>query len=366
MTRLLVVDHEPPQVERDGGAARMVAVLRLLRDDGHDVTFASLHPWPSKIAEQLCGLGIGIATPGATDWLRAAGDGIDVVIASRLPVAEAMLPVARGSCPRARFIYDATHVEHLAKYRLAKLTGNRPLLAAALRDRSAERDLVAAADAVLAVSEEDADELRALHGGAHVHVVTAVHAVGDETDLAVAPRRGIVFLGFLAVPENELAVRRLIEGVWPAVETAMGPTPLTVIGAQPPDWLLSAATEQPRLRVTGQLDDVDAALREAAVLVVPLSGGAGVKTKVLHAFARHLPVVATSDGLRGVPAVDGFHVLRAETDTELAAATVSILRCPGLGRELALRAADLLRERFSDDVSRAGLRAALRGCDAHA
>jgi hypothetical protein len=353
MTRVLVVDHEPPQANRDGGSARMATVLRLLRDDGHDVTFASLRP---SCAE--------LDVADITDWLHAGP--VDAVIASRLSVAEAMLPVARGCCPAARFIYDATHVEHLAKYRLAKLTGNRPLLAAALRDRSAERNLVTAADAVLAVSEEDADELRALHGGTVVHVVTAVHGAGDETDLAVAPRRGIVFLGFLAVPENDLAVRRLIEGVWPAIETEMGPTPLTVIGAQPPDWLLTAATERPRLTVTGLLDDVDAALREAAVLVVPMSGGAGVKTKVLHAFARHLPVVATSDGLRGVSAVDGVHVLRAETDAELAAATVAILRSPHLGRELARQAAALLRERFSDDVSRAGLRAALESCDAHA
>jgi glycosyltransferase involved in cell wall biosynthesis len=146
----------------------------------------------------------------------------------------------------------------------------------------------------------------------------------------------------------------------------MGPISLTVIGADSPDWLITAATEQPRLTVTGLVDDVDAALRSAAAMVVPLSGGAGVKTKVLHAFARHLPVVATSDGLRGVPAVDGVHVLRGERDAELAAATIAILRNPDLGRDLALRAATLLRERFNDDVCRAALRAALGSCDVHA
>jgi hypothetical protein len=366
MTRLLVVDHEPPQATRDGGAARMVAVLRLLRDDGHDVTLASLRPWPAGAAERLSGLGIGLATHGVTDWLEAAGRGTGVVIASRLPVAEAMLPVTRRSCPGARFIYDATHVEHLAKYRLAKITGNRPLLAAALRDRSTERDVVTAADAVIAVSEEDAGELRALHDKADIHVVTAVHAVADETDLAEVPREGIAFLGYFGVPENELAVRRLVERVWPAIESARGPTPVTVIGGCPPSWLIAAASERPRLKVTGQLEDVDTALREAAVLVAPVSGGAGLKTKVLHAFARQLPVVATSDGLRGVPAVDGVHVLRAETDAELAAAAVTILAAPGVGRQLAVRAAALLRDHFNEDISRTALREALGAADVHA
>ena len=364
MTRLLVIDQEPPQATRDGGSARMVAVLRLLRDEGHAVTFASLRPWPADLvgtAERLDRLGIQLAArDGAVaGWLQAEGQGLGVVIASRLPVAEAMLPLTRYSCPSARFIYDATHVEHLAKYRLAKLTGNRPLLAAALRDRTAECDVVAAADAVVAASEEDADELRLLGTGADVHVVTAVHAAGDRTDLAAGPRAGIVFLGFLGVPENELAVRRLLDGVWPLVEAELGPTPLTVIGAGPPDWLVAAAADRPRLTVTGFVDDVDRPLREAAVLVVPLAGGAGVKSKVLHACARHLPVVATADGLRGVPAVDGVHALRGESDAELAAATVRILRDPRLGRQLARRAAALLRERFNDDVSRAALRAAL-------
>jgi len=46
---------------------------------------------------------------------------------------------------------------------------------------------------------------------------------------------GIAFLGFLGVPENELAVRRLVERVWPAIESEMGPTPLTVIGRGHPN-----------------------------------------------------------------------------------------------------------------------------------
>jgi glycosyltransferase involved in cell wall biosynthesis len=364
MTRLLVIDQEPPQATRDGGAARMIAVLRLLRDEGHAVTFVSLRPWPADLvgtAERLARLGVELAArDGAVaGWLQAEGQGLDVVIASRLPVAEAMLPLTRSSCPSARFIYDATHVEHLAKYRLAKLTGNRPLLAVALRDRSAERDVVAAADAVVTASEEDADELRRLWTGVDVHVVTAVHAAGDRTDLAAGPRAGIVFLGYLGMPENELAVRRLVDGVWPRVEAELGPTPLTVIGAAPPEWLVTAASDRPQLTVTGFLDEVDQPLREAAVLLVPLGGGSGVKSKVLHAFARHLPVVATADGLRGVPVVDGVHAFRGESDAELAAATVRILRNPALGRELAGRAAALLRERFNDDVSRAALRGAL-------
>lgn len=364
MMRLLVMDREALQPTRDGGAVRMTELLRLLREDDHDVTFATLLPWPTGPddgEERLARLGVDLGTrAGAlTGWLQAHGRCFDAVIASRLAVAEAVLPVLPRSGHRPRFIYDATHVEHLAKYRLAKLTGNRPLLAAALRDRCAERDVVTAAEAVLTTSAEDADELRELVPEADVHVVTAVRSDGDPIDGSPALRAGLVFLGFLGVPENELAVCRLVDRVWPLVEKEIGRVPLTVIGACPPEWLLAAGADRPGLTVTGHLENVDDALRSAAVLLVPLRGGAGVKTKVLHAFARHLPVVATEDGLRGIPADTGIHVLRAETDTELAAATIRILRDPALGQQLARRAAELLRDRFNNDVDRAALRAAL-------
>ena len=363
MSRVLVVDHEPPQASRDGGSARMMTMLRLLRDECHAVSFASQRPWPSDTAaaeQPLIRLGVAVvARDGAVaNWLCSNGADLDIVIASRLPVAQAVLPLTRRHCPDARFFYDATHVEHLAKFRLAKLTEIRPLLVAALQDRAAEQDVVAAADGAFAASDEDANELRALVADAQVYRLPAVE-VAVRSDEARQPRSGIVFLGFLRMPENEIAVRRLVDGVWPRVEAELGPSPLTVIGADPPEWLVKAARKQPGLVVTGHLADIHQALHAAAVFVVPLIGGSGVKTKVLQAFAHHVPVVATTDGLRGVPAIDEVHVLRAESDAELAAAAVRILRNPELGRALARRAADALHENFDSNADRATLRKAV-------
>ncbi len=364
MSHVLVVDQEPPQASRDGGAARMVNLLRLLREEGNAVTFACLRPWPPDLAvpeQRLARLGVSVvARDGAVaNWLSRHGADLDIVVASRLSVATALLPLVRRHCANARFFYDATHVEHLAKYRLAKLTGNRPLLIAALRDRVAERDVVAVADVTFATTDEDADALRTLVAGAQVYRIQAVEVCEVRSGRAQGPRSGIVFLGFLGMYENELAVRRLVDGVWPLVEAECGPTPLTVIGAAPPDWLVNAAMRRPGLVVTGHLTEVGQALRAAAVFTVPLTGGSGVKTKVLQAFAHHVPVVATADGLRGVPAIDEFHVLRAESDAELAEAAVRIMRDPDLGRALARRAADAMQKMFNSNTDRATLRQAV-------
>lgn len=364
MTRTLVVDQEPPQATRDGGAARMVTLLRLLKDVGHSVTFASLRPWPAALVgteERLRQVGVEmVAFDGAVgNWIRAHGHNLDLVVSSRLPVAEVILPIVRDHCPNARFVYDATHVEHLAAYRLAKLTGSQPLLVAALRDRPAEREIVAAADIVLATSDEDADELGQLVAGTQVHVVPAVDVRSDREGVSTATRAGIVFLGYLGVFENEIAVRRLVEKIWPLVEGELGPISLTVVGAAPPEWLRNYAQTYPRLIVTGHVPEIDDVLRRSAVMVVPLSGGSGVKTRVLQAFARGLPVVATADGVRGVPVVCGVHALIAESDDELASAAIQLLRSPDLGRSLALSASKLLDERFTDSAYREALLNAL-------
>lgn len=345
----------------------MVTLLRLLREEGHHVAFASLRPWPTDLSptvQRLDRLGVSVvARDGAVEsWLTHHGGNLNTVVASRLSVAEVLLPVARRHCRSARFFYDATHVEHLSKYRLAKLTANRLLLVQALRDRTVERDVVAAADGTFTTTEEDADELRALVAGAQIYRIPAVEVCGVRPDGARGPRAGLVFLGYLGVLENELAVRRLTERVWPLVEADLGTTSLTVIGAAPPDWLVDAAENRPGLVVTGHLAEVEHALQAAAVFVIPLSGGAGLKTKVLQAFANHVPVVGTADGLRGLPAIDEVHVLRGETDAELACAAVRVLRDPALGHALATRAATAMRETFDIDQDRAMLRKAVGPC----
>ncbi|MBJ7470529.1 MAG: glycosyltransferase [Solirubrobacteraceae bacterium] len=365
MSRVLVVDEAPPQPGRDGGSARMVALLELLIGDGHRVCFASIRPWsddlllPRRRVEEL-GVEVVASDGDVAGYLATAGTNVDVVILSRLPVASALLGAARAHAPRAQVVYDAVHAEHLARYRLAKLAGNAPLLAAALTDRAAEAAVVAAVDGLLATSEEDATALQALGPQARVAVVPAVHASGDASPPS-GRRHGLVFLGFLEMPENAIAARRLVDEIWPRIERLAGPTPLTILGACPPAWLSARAACTPRLSAPGHLPDVDAPLRHAAALVVPLRGGAGVKSKVLHAFGRWLPVVASTDGLRGTQARDGVHALVGESDDELAEASARVLGDPSLGKMLAGNAAELLRTHFGVEANRAALRTVLEG-----
>ena len=80
-------------------------------------------------------------------------------------------------------------------------------------------------------------------------------------------------------------------------------------------------------------------LQGAAVAVLPVLSGSGMKNKVLEALATGTPVVANRLGVRGVEGVvDGRHVLLAEDAEAMAAACVRLLRdvdCAGDWRRTA-------------------------------
>jgi glycosyltransferase involved in cell wall biosynthesis len=70
------------------------------------------------------------------------------------------------------------------------------------------------------------------------------------------------------------------------------------------------------------------------VLVVPLRFGSGVRMKVLEAWARGVPVVATPAAAEGLEAEDGRELLLARTPAEFAAALERLSLDPRLGAAL--------------------------------
>ena len=83
------------------------------------------------------------------------------------------------------------------------------------------------------------------------------------------------------------------------------------------------------------------------MVVAPLRLGGGTRVKVLEALAAGKAVVASPLAAEGIEAVDGEHLLLAESDEELADATTRLLADPdarsALGRrarEWALRSID--------------------------
>jgi glycosyltransferase involved in cell wall biosynthesis len=150
----------------------------------------------------------------------------------------------------------------------------------------------------------------------------------------------------------------------------MATATLTIVGPRPARDLVTLARRQPGVvRVTGYVPDVTPYFAHAGVVVVPVRAGAGMRVRILEAFARAVPVVTTTVGLEGIEAEPGRDVLVADTAEALAAAVVRVLRDPALAAELAVRGRRLVEARYDWRVALAGLDrvyAPPRGADARA
>jgi glycosyltransferase involved in cell wall biosynthesis len=150
------------------------------------------------------------------------------------------------------------------------------------------------------------------------------------------PPPSIVFLGSFIHPPNTDAAARLIRGIFPRVRAQCPEVVLYVIGDQPPAEVRNLAGEN--VVVTGRVGNVSPYLDRAALIVVPLRLGGGMRVKVLEALAAGKAVVASPLAVEGLNVTAGEQVMLAETDQEFCDVIGSLLRDPHRRGALAQRA----------------------------
>jgi glycosyltransferase involved in cell wall biosynthesis len=91
--------------------------------------------------------------------------------------------------------------------------------------------------------------------------------------------------------------------------------------------------------------DSGEAFPEGAVLVVPLRVASGVRMKILEAWARGVPVVATPEAAQGLEATDGRELLLARDSGEFAHALRRLHEEPGVAAALVSAGCDRLAAR---------------------
>jgi len=90
--------------------------------------------------------------------------------------------------------------------------------------------------------------------------------------------------------------------------------------------------------------------RPEAILVVPLRIASGIRMKILEAWARGVPVVATPEAVSGLEGTDGKEFLLARDGPEFAAAIRRLRREPNLRQRLVDGGRSTLAARFDPGV----------------
>ncbi len=226
-----------------------------------------------------------------------------------------------------------------------------------------ERRYFPRAERVLFVSDQDARVTSKVAPGSRCVVtpngVDIEHyrpeAGPEDADL-------LVFEGALVHPPNVQAVRYFVAEVLPRIRAVRPAARFLVVGRDPPPELLELSKPDPRtsgVEFTGFVDDVRPYVRRATLFVSPLIGGAGLKNKVLQAWALGKAVVATPMSLGGLEARDGEELIVADGAENLASACLRALADPALRAKLGAAGRRAAVERFSWESATARLEAEL-------
>jgi hypothetical protein len=208
-----------------------------------------------------------------------------------------------------------------------------------------EGEAVRRADATLALTAEDAARLRELAGGAgNVGVVRAAFPDLPPGTGRLEGDPAVTLFGSRGWLPNEESTAWFGAEVWPAVRAACPGAVLHLFGAEAFGSAAPGAVLHPSPQESAEV------YAPGSILAVPLRIASGIRIKILEAWSRGVPVVATPAALSGLETEDGREALVAGDARGFAAVIGRIHREPGLASALVQAGRRARRERHDPAV----------------
>jgi glycosyltransferase involved in cell wall biosynthesis len=211
-----------------------------------------------------------------------------------------------------------------------------------------EATFLASFEAVAAISNEDVRAMRQVAPDANYHVIPA----GVDTDFfqpsaTELDENSILSIGPLGWDPNFDALRYFLESVFPKILQERPQTVLHVVGSDPQRALPYAKPFGKAVILHGRVPDVRDYFARAAVVVVPLRIGGGMRVKLLELFAAGKAVVSTSIGAEGNRGEDNVHLMLRDDAQSFASAVAELLGAPALRNMLGQNARKLAIDNYS-------------------
>lgn len=228
--------------------------------------------------------------------------------------------------------------------------------------RRCEAAVVGEFDSNLMVSSLDALRLGEFCPGTK----TALVANGVDVDYfrssdaaAAEPGHLIMVSGMNWFPNLD-AVLYMMETIWPVLVRTTPSVRLTIVGARPPQRVTELAARDPRITVTGFVDDIRPYMDRAQVYLCPMRDGGGTRLKILDALSMGKPIVATTMALEGIDVEPEQEVLVGDTCDAFVAQIQRLMRDQALRQRLSANGRAFVERWFSWEVIGQELETAFR------
>ncbi len=331
---ILIITTDLPYPPASGGAIRVHGIVEGLRQAGHRITLVCFHEGPLPDIPQ--GVHMQTTHPPRRSKLqrlrhllttrqpdiaqRFSSPALDAILRERLQAetfdvvqfegieSVCFQPLVATLQPSAKRVFDTFNAEYKLQHTIFNIDRQKPsrwltALYSFLqigRIQRYERAMCQLADAVIAVSDEDAALLRDFRTDRNVTVVpngiwTGRYRESVENPFKDIHGRNIVFTGKMDYRPNVDAMLWFTEAILPQLDNVH----LTIVGQQP-HARLAHLQNLPNVTITGRVESVLPYLHHTAVYIAPLRMGSGTRLKLLEAMACGCAIVATETAASGL------------------------------------------------------------------
>lgn len=351
--KILWVATKPPWPLADGGRLVQWHTIAALAGAGAEITLvAPADPGLEResMVASLRSICHAILIPHAPrSWMRALPDAIlhrvplaiarhrieavgrevaQLLAQEHFDVVHAEQLQAVANCAAARaagvpLVMRAQNVESDLWFALARHRGIGGGLVEhqAQRLQAWEADAVRRCDATIALTQTDAAKLGAIANTPEkAHCIRAPfppELAGTHAP-ALAGNPALVIFGSSGWAPNRDGVDWFIREIWPSIWMRLPDATLHLFGEG------GSSARTGKLTIHPAPDDSAAAFALGSILMVPLRIASGVRMKILEAWARGIPVVATREAAEGLGATAGRELMIACTSDEFASVIASL------------------------------------------
>ena len=202
-----------------------------------------------------------------------------------------------------------------------------------------ERRYLRQFDAVAAITEADAERLRALHCPEPVVFIPAgVELSRVQANPAAQPKpRTLFMIGSLDWLPNQEGVEWLLREVWPTLHAEMPDVELHIAGRNAPAHLLAPRTDN--VFMHGFVESAAEFMQQYDLMLVPLLSGGGMRVKIIEGLALGKAILSTRLGAEGIAVRDGHDIVLRDSPADWLTALRSWARGELPARELGAEAA---------------------------
>jgi glycosyltransferase involved in cell wall biosynthesis len=381
--KILILTNKLPYPPRDGGSIATLNMITGLHDAGNQITCLALntnkHPFPVKQIPRKLGEAIRFIGVDCNSSIRPLHlirnlllsrkpyiairfdiKAFRTVLATLLQEEAFDIIQMEGPYPglyldlirkksNARVSLRAHNVEHLIWERKAlhetSLLKKNYLKNMAKRLKRYELEVAQGADALIPISEPDASYFR--EHGLQKPSLTIPAGLSLEnyplTELPDGP--SIFFIGALDWLPNQEGLSWFLRNVFHRMLSELPEIRFHVAGRNAPAHF-KEKLKHPNIVYHGEVEDAQSFIQAYRVMVAPLLTGSGIRVKILESMALGRPVVTTSRGIEGIPAINHPYVVVEDNPKMFSSQLIKLLSDPQEAKRMLTEAREFIGRYF--------------------